>query len=91
MTDTPSTRDTVAPQSAMLAFATELRRLAAQVERGIRTNKPASVLSALSGMSPIGEILAGVASRSLLGDAVAAPTGVLAAVNDAEHPAPGYL
>ena len=41
------------PERTVLAFARELRRLAAQVERDLRRNSPVSALSALTAIKPL--------------------------------------
>ena len=41
------------PERTVLAFARELRRLAAQVERDLRRNAPVSALSALTAIKPL--------------------------------------
>jgi hypothetical protein len=58
------------PEHTVLAFARELRRLAAQVERDLRRNAPVSALSALTAIKP----LTGALSDAALSEVMCAET-----------------
>jgi hypothetical protein len=49
----PSEQSAQLPERTVLAFARELRRLAAQVERDLRRHEPVSALSALTAIKPL--------------------------------------
>jgi hypothetical protein len=89
--DTTAEQSTTLPESTVLAFARELRRLAAQVERDLRRNEPVSALSALTAIKP----LTGALSDAALSEAINngnenSDTGVSAAeFNSINHN--GYL
>jgi hypothetical protein len=64
--DTTADQSTTLPESTVLAFARELRRLAAQVERDLRRHEPVSALSALTAIKP----LTGALSDAALSEAM---------------------
>lgn len=64
----PSEQSAQLPEHTVLAFARELRRLAAQVERDLRRHEPVSALSALTAIRP----LTGVLSDAAFAEATAA-------------------
>ena len=66
MIDTP-TPNPALPQGTLLAFARELRLLAAQVERDLRRHSPVSALSVLTAMKPLTGALADAAFAEALG------------------------
>ena len=64
----PSEQSSQLPERTVLAFARELRRLAAQVERDLRRHEPVSALSALTAIRPV----TGVLSDAAFAEATAA-------------------
>ena len=67
MSDTDSTPTSNLPAAVALAFARELRRLAAQVERDLRRHEPVSVLSALAAIKPLTGALTDAALSEAMG------------------------
>ena len=55
------------PKGAILAFARELRLLAAQVERDLRRHEPVSALSALTAIKPLTGALTDAAFAEAMG------------------------
>lgn len=67
MSDTDTTSNSSLPAAVALAFARELRRLAAQVERDLRRHEPVAALSALAAIKPLTGALTDAALSEAMG------------------------